>query len=82
MTFGDGAHKRHRGRYYFSAWQGVGSDSELTDNNSYNPPVKNRSRPIETQSPVVLLGVGAVRHGNDTARAKPGDSVYEQETTH
>ena len=47
MTFGEGAHKKHKGRYYFSGWLGVGSDSELADEDSYNPPPNVQSRPDE-----------------------------------
>ena len=73
LTFGEGAHKRHKGRYYFSGWLGVGSDSELTDENSYNSLPNIRSRPDEVQIPVAL---------DDAVGAGPDDPAYDQETTH
>ena len=73
MTFGEGARKRHKGRYYFSGWLGVGSDSELMDEDSYNPPPNLHPRPGEVRIPAAL--VGAVGAG-------PDDPAYDKETAH
>ena len=83
MTFSKGVHKRYKNRRYFSGWKGEGSKLELTNDDSFTPPVKDgMNLPLNAQNPVVLLGVGAVRQANDTERAQPGDSAYKQETTH